>query len=64
MREESEAKIKFENEYMLRGLMKTKIYIIPKLSDFILYTIVAAGFLPDYVIQAGSLRFSSFGEPV
>jgi hypothetical protein len=32
----------------------------PKLSDFMLYIIVAAGFLPDFVIQAGSLRFSSF----
>jgi len=35
-----------------------------KLSDFILYTVAAAGFLPDIVIQAGSLRFSSFGGPV
>ncbi len=42
----------------------TAINLNTKLSDFILYTIVAAGFLPDYVIQAGSLRFSSFGAPV
>jgi hypothetical protein len=34
-------------------------HIIPKLSDFILHAVVAAGFLPDFVIQAGSLRFSS-----
>ena len=33
--------------------------VIPKLSDFILHAVVAAGFLPDFVIQAGSLRFSS-----
>jgi len=29
------------------------------LSDFTLYVVVADGFLPDYVIQAGSLRCSS-----
>jgi hypothetical protein len=33
--------------------------IIPKLSDLILHAVVAAGFLPDFVIQAGSLRCSS-----
>jgi hypothetical protein len=29
------------------------------LSDLILHAVVAAGFLPDFVIQAGSLRCSS-----
>jgi hypothetical protein len=33
--------------------------LLPKLSDLILHAVVAAGFLPDFVIQAGSLRFSS-----
>jgi hypothetical protein len=32
------------------------------LSDFILHVNVAAGFLPDFVIQAGSLRFLSLNE--
>jgi hypothetical protein len=32
------------------------------LSDFILHVNVAAGFLPDFVIQAGSLRFPSTDE--
>jgi len=36
--------------------------LLPKLSDFVFYIIVAAGFLPDFVIQAGSLRFSSPDE--
>jgi len=28
------------------------------LGDYIFYIVVAVGFLPDFIIQAGSLRFS------
>jgi hypothetical protein len=41
------------------GRLTCRIYVISKLSDFILHVNVAAGFLPDFVIQAGSRRFLS-----
>jgi hypothetical protein len=43
-------------------LAKIKNNIKPKLSDFIFYLTVAADFLPDFVIQAGSLRFLPFNK--